>query len=289
MDIEDIGPDAVTYCETGIATDDMYRVSALYMQFWEPVLGADVMVHRVFHALLHHTCRRLTSWHPDMVQPVEGYRMRCADARRLFGLERSTDNRAIARALEPLRATGLFDHLDLLHGNHWLAWRFSDEALSMLLDDFQYALLDASILAKLTSILDYRIYLFVALVRRMRKPVFALDLDLLSAGLARPGQSWSQLRARVLGALRTCCAHHSLAAFVLLNETGSRRGIDHIEVRLVRAGCVWSRDLLAKIDPEVRGVVFVDGDGHERIRPAEIASFIDRRRSAKAARSGRAA
>ncbi|GHF76451.1 hypothetical protein [Seohaeicola zhoushanensis] len=289
MDIEDIGPDAVTYCETGIAADHMYRMSAYFIQTRAPALPAQMMVHRVLHALLHHTCRRLKSWRPDMIQPEEGYRMRCVDARRLFGLESSNDNRAIARALDPLRDTGLFDHLFLVHDNRWLAWRFRDETLSMLLADNRYALLDASILPKLTSILGYRIHTFVALARRMRKPMFAFDLDLLSEGLAQSDQPWSKLSARVLRALQTCCAHHDLRAFVLLRETGSRRGIDHIEVRLVRAGSQWSKDRLAKIDLEVRRVFFVGGDGHEMFRPAEIGSVIDRRRSAKADKTGRTA
>ena len=50
--------------ETGIAAHDMYRMSGLFMRDFG-LLSLPTDAHRLIHAILHATCRRLPEWSPD--------------------------------------------------------------------------------------------------------------------------------------------------------------------------------------------------------------------------------
>ena len=110
-------------CDTGIATDDMYRMSRRFVDYLA-TLAWHLDTHRTFHALLHRTCRDLPAWSAEAVQPDEGYRVRAVRLRDSVGLRTVNGNRNLCAGVAELRSSGIFEWLGFIHGNEFIAWRF---------------------------------------------------------------------------------------------------------------------------------------------------------------------
>ena len=260
---------------TDIATDDMYRVSAL---FAEPcsVLTMSLNGHRLLHALLHRTCRDLPAWSAEVRQPPEGHRAPCIALRRTLGLETDNGNRNLAAGIADLRETNIFDVLEFDHGNAWLIWRFEDAMLRTILDGERYGLLDASALRKFGSGADFQIFSLASVVRRTRKAAFAFEVQQAGIWTEKPQARWSDVSAVIIKAIQRSCAHYDLTAVVLLEAHGFLPGIDTVVVRLRRRGGLWTASGIAKCSVWTRACLVIDSAGHTRVAPADLPDFVAR-------------
>lgn len=266
---------------TGIASADMYRASASFLRDLEQHrLQSDG--YRLLHVLLHATCRAMPVWSPtNCVQPAEGFMQSCITLRRILGTERANCNRSITQGIEVLKDLKLFDHLNYIHDHHWICWRFSDAAMESIFDDCSYGLFDSKILPTLRLPVDYFLHSQVAIVRRMRKPVFTIHAELVSEILGKAKQPWCDLRSSFMKALRLSAAHHDLTMFVLQKCEGFSRGIDTIEVRVYRRGSIWNADNLSRISTFTRKYHAVHADGVVQLNLnnlREEISMVQRRR-----------
>lgn len=266
--------------KTGIAADDMYRMSRQFTDYichnsWS------LDAHRVFHAVLHRTCRALPGWSEEAVQPEEGYRIRAIRLRETVGLEAVNGNRNLRAGVAVLQSTGIFDWIGFLHRNEFLAWRYREEVLAAILENGVYALLDASALPKLTCPIAHQIFCQVSQVRRMRKPRFRITVPHVGIWIDRDTARWSDVSKGVISALQVSCAHYGLTACVLLDRRGMLRGIDTVEVRLRQRGSLWSVTDMAKLNPETTKCLVVDSSGYRTLGRGDFPDFVGRLRDAR--------
>lgn len=223
--------------ETGIAADNMYRMSGLFMNELARIL-LPIDAHRLLHGLLHATCRKLPEWSPDVDQPEEGYRARSVVLRDTVGLRARNCNSNLRDGIAHLASAEIFDWLDFNHGNEFVCWRFKDNVLSAILDQAGYGLLDASGLPGLKNVTDYQIYGLTSLVRRMRKPEFTFTVAHAAIWADHDIPAWSAVSSKVVTAIRRSCEHYGLTAFLFQERHGELRGIDAVTVRFWRPGCL---------------------------------------------------
>ncbi|MFZ3585106.1 hypothetical protein ACOI1H_23665 [Loktanella sp. DJP18] len=260
---------------TDIATDDMYRMSRLFV---EPCSAVPMSLngHRLLHALLHRTCRDLPEWSAEVRQPPDGYRAPCAALRRTLGLESDNGNRNLAPGIADLRQTNILDVLEFGHQNAWLTWRFEDAMLRTILDGERYGLLDASALRKFGSVADFQIFSLVSVVRRTRKAAFTFEVQQAGIWTGKPEARWSDVSAVIINAIRLSCAHYGLTAVVLLEARGFLAGIDTVVVRLQRRGGLWTASGIAKCSVWTRACVVIDPAGHTRVASADLPDLVAR-------------
>lgn len=245
--------------ETGIAADDMYRMSKAFCGHVHR-LRLSINALRLLHALLHATCRDLPRWSTCAMQPAEGLRRPSLALRRVLGLETANGNRDLTAGAKELRGSGLFDMIGYAHGHTWLCWRLTDDALAFIFDDRRYGLFDARHLPSLRTITDFTMHSELAVVRRMRRGVFELHLD-----SAPGGRTWATGSRTIMTALRRGAGLQRLLLVVFLDCEGVMRGIDTMHVRAWRPGCTWTIRDLAKLNASTRRCLFVDGAGHVEV------------------------
>lgn len=250
----------IDFNPTAIAVPDMYRISQDFVSTL-PGLHLQTNAHRTLHALLHATCRALSDWKEDHIQPEQGFLQPCKALRKIIGTEAANCNRSLRDGVIQLKKTEIFDILNFAHDFHWLNWRFTDTTLQQILDERRYGLFDASILPALGSPLDFTICSSVALVRRMRRPQFSIQVEKLAAMLETPDKRWCKVRKSFIKSLMTVGAHQNLIFFVLLKCEGYSRGIDTVDVRIKRPGSLWTIDRLVKVTPTTRNYLVVDASG----------------------------
>jgi hypothetical protein len=244
--------------DTGIASNDMYRMSRSFCDgFRTRWLSANA--HRVLHALLYLTCRKLPTWSSDVWQVQEGYRAECMLLRRILGLESRNSNRDWRAGIAELVDVEIFDHLHLVHDNSWLCWRFKDEVLSWILSGHSYGLMDARALTKLRDATDFQMYNHVSVARRTWKAKCVLSVADIGIWMQKADPRWPDIRDGFIKALKLSCAHYDLSACVLLECHGHLRGIDTIEIRLRRVGGGWRFSELAASHTFTRRCLLVDG------------------------------
>lgn len=276
--IERIGvPDGLV---TGIAADDMYRMSRLIADALM-VMPLSLNAHRVFHGLLHATCRQLSSWSPEVRQPDQGYRLRCVPLRERLGLLQVNGNRNLQAGVMDLKESGMFQSLTFLHDNTWLSWRFRDDIISAVLDDHAYGLLDASVLPRLKSRTSYHIVYLASMVRRMRRPTFSFLVPHAGIWIDKDEADWSDVSDGIIKSLRIFCGHYNLLAVVLLQRRGLKRGIDMLEIRLRGSTSLWSMKQLGKCDPTTTTCLVIDGERHIRTCVDELPAFLARLREVR--------
>ena len=265
---------------TGIASGDMYRLPRPTLSRIHNLrLGLPGL--RLLHGLVYLACRKVPQWHRlDVAQPPEGYRERCTLLRGLFGLEKSNGNGALARGIEELRETGLFDWIGFGPRNRWLAWRFADPAFDELFSDEDYGLFDIRALRILTSPLDYMLYAEVAMVRRMRAPRLLVLLGNVAYLLGSASPRWSDQRPAICSALRKIAALHDLQFVVLLRGEGVLAGIDTLEVRIRTAHTTWKYEALGKTHPHTDKVMIMDRTAFTELAPAALPDALQRLRRA---------
>lgn len=268
---------SIEFNPTGIAAADMYRISHDFVSAL-PALKLQTNAHRTLHALLHATCRALDNWDEDHIQPDQGFLQPCKALRKVVGLQAANCNRSLRDGVIQLKDTGIFDILVFAHDFSWLNWRFTDTILEQILDDRRYGLFDASILPALRSPLDFTLCSWVALVRRMRRPEFSIQVESLVAMLGRPDLPWCKIRNSFIKSLMIAAAHQNLSFFLLLKCEGYRRGIDTVDVRIKRPGSLWTVDRLAKVTPTTQKYLIVDASGFAEVKldnlEKDIASII---------------
>lgn len=260
---------------TGIAADDMYRMSRHFCEGYG-VLPLSVNGHRLLHALLHRTCRGLPEWSSDVRQPPGGHRARCVVLRRTLGLERSKSNRDLIAGIADLSETNIFEALEFEHKNTWLTWRFDDAILSCILNGSSYGLLDASALRTFRKGIDYQIFGQVSVVRRTRKAQFALTVEQVGLWMEMENARWSDVSTALLNAIRLSCAHYGLTAVVLLEGRGYLAGVDTVVVRLRRPGSFWSASELSNCSVWTRRCLLIDGSAQLRVTPAGLPDAVKR-------------
>ncbi len=266
--------------ETGIAAQDMYRMSGLFMCDLG-LLSLPTDAHRLFHSILHATCRRLPEWSPDARQPVEGYRARSVVLRGTVGLRARNCNLNLRDGIACLASSEIFDWLGFEHGNEFICWRFKDNVLSAILDQQSYGLLDAGGLPSLKNATDYQIYGLSSLVRRMRKPEFSFTVAHAAIWADHDIPAWSAISSKVVTALRRSCKHYRLTAFMLLERHGDLRGVDAVTVRFWRPGCCWKTVALAYTPGSTVKCIAVDGSDDVTVQPHAFPALLERLRGVR--------
>lgn len=258
---------------TGIASDDMYRMCGQFV-WWLAGTGLSVDGLRLFHGLLHQTCRNLSGWSENARQDDAGYMISSMSLKKKFGLNRAKSNRNIKLGTAAMQSTDCFDWIEFRHGTEWISWRFTDEALAAILENSVYGLLDASGLASLKQPIDFHLFSLLALHRRMRKPRFTLSIGEMESWSNGGDIDWSVLRRPFLTALQRGSAIYELSAVVVLNCSGMRRGIDTVEVRTRMPGSMWAVGDLAKAGPNARKCMVVGPRSSLTCGPSELPSIL---------------
>ncbi len=269
--------------ETGIAADDMYRMSGLFMHDFT-ALSLPTDAHRLFHALLHATCRRLPEWSPDVRQLDEGYQARSVVLRAGVGLLKRNCNSNFQVGIAALTPVGIFDWLEFDHGNEFICWRFKDNVLSTILDQGIYGLLDASGLRNLKNATDYQIFSLASRARRMKTPEFSFTVRHAAIWAEKDSPAWSSVNSRIFCALRHSCDHYGLTALMLLERRGDLRGIDTVTVRFWRPGCCWKMAGLARTPRSTGSTVkciAIDSSGQVTVQPKAFPALLERLRRAR--------
>lgn len=230
---------------------------------------------RLWHALIHHTLRRSDTWFdPGTPQVAGGYRARCTDLRDVLGIAASNCNRALAAGLAELQAGGLFERIGFLHGNTWLAWRFTEAAFAALYSGLRYGHCDARHIRDLRTMADLVLHAELAIIRGMRKPEVSLDVPALAQLLHSSRPNWEGISGQVLAALARIIARDGPQAVLLLGAEGRLPGIDTIHVRLWYRGNAWSRAQFGQVKKYTRRALVLDGRHWRRLRTEELPAAI---------------
>jgi hypothetical protein len=266
--------------ETGIAAQNMYRMSGLCMRDFGS-LGLSTDAHRLLHALLHVTCRALPEWSPYVLQPSEGYQARSVVLRSQVGLRARNCNLNLHTGIERLALVEIFDRLEFTHGNEFIRWRFKNNVLSAILDQQSYGLLDVSVLPSLKNGTDYQIYCLSSLVRRMRKPEFSFWVAEAAIWAGHGIAEWSSVRSIMQKAISRSCKRYGFTAFLLLERQGNLRGIDAVTVRFWRPGCCWKAAALAYTPGPTVKCMAIDGSHAVTAEPAAFPALVEQLRGTR--------
>jgi hypothetical protein len=264
---------------TGIASADMYRMSDKF-SWWLADIGLPLDGLRLFHGLLHQTCRNLPGWSENVRQDDDGHMVSSMALKTQLGLGRAKSNRNIKHGISALRDTDCFDWIEFRHGTEWVTWRFTDEALAAILENNIYALLDAKGLSTTNNPTDFHIFSLVALHRRMRKPEFRLSIGQMQPWVDGVDADWSALRRPFLTALQRACATYNLTAVVLMKCTGTLRGIDQVVIRTRMPGNLWTVDELAKTGRYARKCMVVGPRSFLTCGPKKLHSTLSHLKAA---------
>ena len=278
--------DPIPLAPITIPRDRLYHVGHSFSERLD-FLGLGFDARRLVHALAHATCRRTDRWHgAECPQPPGGYRARLLDLRSAVGLGASRSNRSVHAALRTLPLSGLFDFVGTIpEAPHWLAWRLDDKVHAELLDGGRYGHFDVAAVGACRNAFDLLLHERVGIARKMCQPKFALDVS-LSAHFADCERSWAALGPRVLAGLGRLARAWGMGLAVIAMETGTRMGVDAVEVRLVHATSEWHNGSPHKLDPHARVVTLIAPDGRRRrlrvntkdgIASAALGAFLLRR------------
>lgn len=234
----------------------------------------------LIHSLAHAMCRQIPDWHNGTArQPDDGYRACCMDLRMQMGRDTDNGNRSITRAIGQLTPLGMFDWLELSHGNTWLNWRLHDLAFDILFVPLPapYGLFDIRSCRKLRSELEHILYAQIGLGRRMKRPEFPIALagcaDVLGADSA---VGWSGMRRPFLKAAKTAARACELDLMIIAECHGHWRGIDHLLVRPFGRATMWSYENLVKVPPKARKILILKEQRWIEVTPAGLHGAISR-------------
>lgn len=205
----------------------VYRVSAAVLETISP-LELGIPARRLLHALLWAFCcldrRRSAS-------------VSCAEVRKVFWPS-ATDRRELDKGKEVLKATGIFDVLEIR--GRALVYRWSDHVFPKVSAEFceGYATLTTAQISGTSSEYRFRLIELLALNIAKKMPTFELPVGLHVAGHDL-GLRWQEVRQPWLTAIGTLCGELRQRVLIGVVKHRATGAVKRVVVKLQSETSQW--------------------------------------------------